>query len=164
MNETGGPVFVLPDVRVPVAWTLGGLAAGLALGIALAGTAAAEPVLSVAQPIGRLWLRALQMTIIPLVAGLLVTGIGESVAAARAGSMAWRTLALFAAVLIAGTLTSALLMPLLLDAFPLPSAAAAALRHAVPSAAAAVRPPAPSSNRWSPRTYLRRRRVTRSCR
>jgi proton glutamate symport protein len=133
MSETTGPAFAMPDIQVPAAWTLGGLAAGLALGIVLAGTAAAVPVLEFAAPIGRLWLRALQMTIIPLVAGLLVTGIGEAVAAARAGSMAWRTLGLFALVLTAGTLAAALAMPLLLDAFPLPAAAAAALRHAVPS-------------------------------
>jgi proton glutamate symport protein len=138
MSETSGSAFVMPDVQVPAAWTLGGLAAGLALGIALAGTAVADPVLEFAAPIGRLWLRALQMTIIPLVAGLLVTGIGEAVAAARAGSMAWRTLGLFALVLTAGTVPAALAMPLLLDAFPLPEAAAAALSHAVPSGGSAV--------------------------
>lgn len=97
----------MPEVRVPAAWTLGGLAAGLALGVALTGTIAAETVLDIAAPLGRLWLRALQMTILPLVAGLLVTGIGEAVAAARAGSMAGRTLGLFAAVLVGGTLASA---------------------------------------------------------
>lgn len=138
MHESGTASFAMPDVRVPVAWTLGGLGAGLALGIALAGSAAADMALEVAAPLGRLWLRALQMTIIPLVAGLLVTGIGEAVAAARVGSMAGRTLGLFAAVLVGGTLASALLMPLLLDAFPLPEAAAAALRGAVPDQALAV--------------------------
>lgn len=138
MRENGAVSFAMPDVRVPVAWTLGGLLAGLALGIALAGTAAADLVLEVATPLGRLWLRALQMTIIPLVAGLLVTGIGEAVAAARAGSMAGRTLGLFVAVLVGGTLASALLMPLLLDALPLPEAAAVALRGAVPDQALVV--------------------------
>lgn len=138
MSETSGPAFALPEVRVPAAWTMGGLATGLALGILLAGTAAADTILALAQPLGRLWLRALQMTILPLVAGLLVTGIGEAVAAARAGAMAWRTLGLFAMVLTAGTLTSALVMPWLLDAFPLPQAAAGALRQAVPSAATGV--------------------------
>lgn len=138
MQESGATSFAMPDVRVPVAWTLGGLVAGLALGIALAGSAAADVVLEVAAPLGRLWLRALQMTIIPLVSGLLVIGIGEAVAAARAGSLAGRTLGLFAAVLVGGTLASALLMPLLLDAFPLPEAAAAALRGAVPDQALVV--------------------------
>lgn len=135
MRENGATSFVMPDVRLPVAWTLGGLVAGLALGIAISGTAAADTALGLAAPVGSLWLRALQMTIVPLIAGLLVTGIGEAVAAARAGSMAGRTLGLFAAVLVGGTLASALLMPLLLDAFPLPEAAAGALRRAVPEAA-----------------------------
>jgi hypothetical protein len=54
---------------------------------------AIEPVLAVAGPVGSLWLRALQMTIIPLVAALLVTGIARMVATARAGAMARRTLA-----------------------------------------------------------------------
>lgn len=130
MRENGAVSFTMPEVRVPVAWTLGGLAAGLALGIAVTGTAAADFFLGLAAPLGRLWLRALQMTIIPLVAGLLVTGIGEAVAAARAGTMAGRTLGLFAAVLVGGTLAAALLMPVLLDAFPLPETAAAALRGA----------------------------------
>lgn len=138
MSETSGPAFALPHVRVPAAWTLGGLVVGLVFGIALADTLAADPVLAIAQPIGRLWLRALQMTILPLVAGLLVIGIGEAVAAARAGSMAGRTLGTFAVVLAAGTLTSAFLTPLLLSWFPLPEAAAAALRQAVPGASTTV--------------------------
>jgi Na+/H+-dicarboxylate symporter len=131
MGETTGPAVALPEVRVPTALTLGGLIAGLVLGIALTGTALAEPVVGLAGPLGRLWLRALQMTIIPLVAGLLVIGIGEAVAAARAGSMAWRTLGAFALLLTAGTVMAALVMPLLLGAFPLPETAAAALRPAL---------------------------------
>jgi Na+/H+-dicarboxylate symporter len=131
MAADGTVPFAMPDVRVPAAWTLGGLAAGLALGIAIAGWSVAAPILATAEPLGRLWLRALQMTIMPLVAGLLVTGIGEAVAAARAGTMAWRTLGAFAVVLTAGTVTAALLMPRLLDAFPLPGIAAEALGPAL---------------------------------
>ena len=54
-------------------------------------------------PVGTIWLRALQMTIVPLVAALLVTGIAQMVATARAGPMARRTLLTFFAVLAAGT-------------------------------------------------------------
>lgn len=138
MDENGAAAFTMPDVRVPVAWTLGGLAAGLALGIVLAGTTAGEAALGIAAPLGRLWLRALQMTIIPLVAGLLVIGIGAAVSAARAGAMARRTLGLFAAVLAGSAVAAALVVPVLLDAFPLPIAAAAALRGAVPETGLAV--------------------------
>jgi Na+/H+-dicarboxylate symporter len=52
--------------------------------------------------------------------------------------MAWRTLGLFALLLAAGTAVSALVMPLLLDAFPLPEAAGAALRQAVPDGTGAM--------------------------
>jgi len=69
----------------------------------------------------------LQMTIIPLVAALLVTGIARMVATARAGAMARRTLAWFLAVLAGGTLLAAFATPGLLEAFPIPGSAAAAL-------------------------------------
>jgi len=119
----------IPDVRVPVGWTLGGLGAGLALGIALEGTALAERLLPFADVIGTLWLRGLQMTIVPLVAALLVIGIVQTVAAASAGRVAGTSLALFAAILTAGTVFTAFAMPALLDAFPIPPAAAEALRQ-----------------------------------
>ena len=126
-SETGASSFI-PDVRVPVGWTLGGLAAGLALGIILEGTSAAPLALKAADVVGNLWLQALQMTIVPLVASLLVIGIVQTVAAAKAGRMAVLSLSLFASVLTAGTVFAAFAMPALLDAVPIPEAAAEALR------------------------------------
>jgi proton glutamate symport protein len=117
----------LPDIRLPTGLTLAGLAAGLGIGAVLAGTEAAEVATAVAGPIGALWLRGLQMTILPLVASLLVMGIGAAVAAARAGAMARRSLGLFAAILASGALLAALIMPLLLDLWPPPAAAATSL-------------------------------------
>ncbi|MBS1239495.1 MAG: gltP 2, partial [Proteobacteria bacterium] len=114
-------------LNLPLGWTFGGLAAGLVLGLALGGTAAAGPVQGVTETIGSLWLHALQMTIIPLVAALLVTGIARMVETARAGAMARRTLLTIFAVLAAGTLLSAIATPLLLDVFPIPLAAGQAL-------------------------------------
>lgn len=119
----------IPDIRVPVAWTLGGLAAGLVLGILLEGTALAGNVLPIADVIGTLWLRGLQMTIVPLVAALLVIGIVQTVAAAKAGRVAVTSLALFATILTTGTVFAAFAMPALLEAFPIPAAAAEALRQ-----------------------------------
>lgn len=133
---TQPPAMHLPDVRVPAAWTLGGLAAGLVIGILIG--PGAETALKVAGTVGALWLKGLQMTIVPLVAALLVMGIVRTVAAAEAGAMAARTLGLFFAVLVSGTLMSALAMPLLVDLFPPPAAAAAALRGS-----AAELPPVP---------------------
>ena len=114
-------------LKLPVGWTFGGLAAGLALGLLLEGTRAIGPVLDVTETFGALWLRALQMTIIPLVAALLVTGIARMVETSRAGAMARRTLATFFAVLASGTVLAAIAMPLLLSAFPIPGAAGQAL-------------------------------------
>jgi len=114
-------------LKLPVWWTFGGLAAGLMLGLALAGSAAIGQVLAVTETIGGLWLNALQMTIIPLVAALLVTGIVRIMDAANAGAMARRTLGAFAVVLVCGTLFTAIVMPPLLRAFPIPAAAVDAL-------------------------------------
>src|SRR5690606_13793204 len=113
----------LPDIRVPTGLTFAGLACGLALGIALRGSPASDPLLAIAEPIGNLWLQALTMTILPLVTGLLFTGIAEMAAAARAGAMASRTLGLFVTFLAGGAIMSALVMPLLLELAPIPARA-----------------------------------------
>lgn len=128
-HTAGRASSFIPDVRVPVRWTLGGLAVGLVLGMVLQGTAIAPRVLPVADVIGTLWLRGLQMTIVPLVAALLVIGIVQTVAAANAGRVAGTSLALFAVVLTAGTVFAAFAMPAVLDMFPIPPAAADALRQ-----------------------------------
>jgi len=118
----------MPDVRVPALWTFAGLVAGLLAGIFTQGTEAQRPLLAIAEPIGTFWLRALQMTIVPLVAALLVNGIVKTVAAARAGAMARRTLGLFALLLFSGAVMSALVMPLLLKLAPIPEGTAQAMR------------------------------------
>ena len=117
----------LPEIRVPAARTFAGLVAGLLLGLVLKGSDALSVLLAIAEPVGSLWLRALQMTILPLVAGLLFTGIVQTAAAAQAGAMARRTLSLFAAVLAAGGVIAAVAMPLLLELAPIPASAASAL-------------------------------------
>src|SRR5690606_9922020 len=87
------------QIRMPAGWTFAALLAGLAIGWAVAGGPAHAAAAALAGPVGTVWLRALQMTIIPLVAALLVTGISQMVATARAGPVARRTLAMIFAVL-----------------------------------------------------------------
>lgn len=111
----------IPEIRVPGVLTLVGLVAGLLIGLAIAGRPFAPDVLSVTGPVGSLWLQGLQMTILPLVAGLLFSGIVETVAAARAGPMARRTLGIIVGFLAFSATLGAVLMPLLLDLFPVPT-------------------------------------------
>ncbi|TCD06991.1 cation:dicarboxylase symporter family transporter [Erythrobacteraceae bacterium CFH 75059] len=125
----------LVSIRLPVVWTFTGLVGGLAAGTVLSGTRALDAALQVAGPVGTLWLRGLQMTIIPLVAALLVTGIAKIIAAARAGATARRMIALvFVILLLSGTAT-VLLMPLLLAAFPIPPGGQALLAGGTAAAA-----------------------------
>ena len=112
------------------------LVVGLVAGIVCAKTGFAwtPQIIAVAEPIGGMWLNALQMTIVPLVVSLLITGIAASAEAARASRLAARALALFIVLLLISAITAALLTPLLLDLFPLPAESAAALRSALTSA------------------------------
>jgi Na+/H+-dicarboxylate symporter len=117
----------MPEIRVPAGLTFLGLALGIGSGWLLSGTPAAGPVLAVAGPIGKLWLQALTMTILPLVAALLFNGVVETVAAARAGAMARRTLGLIFGILFASATLGGVLTPLLLRLSPIPANAAEAL-------------------------------------
>ena len=114
------------------AWIiLSALVVGMLLGVGVEmvsvdwGTASLPYV----ETVGLLWLNALKMTIIPLIVALLITGITATADAARAGKLAGRAVAIFiGANLIAGLMTL-LVLPLLLQAFPMSTAAAEGLRH-----------------------------------
>ncbi|MGQ7829814.1 dicarboxylate/amino acid:cation symporter [Altererythrobacter sp. Z27] len=129
MTNTQTSRFELVRIELPVAWTFAGLVAGLGLGTILSGGAMIESVVEWTAPIGTLWLRALQMTIIPLVAALLVLGIAQMAAAARAGAAARRMLLLVFVLLTLGGIITATVMPLLLKLAPIPSSASAFLAH-----------------------------------
>ena len=112
-------------VRIFVALVL-----GLTGGIAIAALAAPDVVAriaSVAEPVGGIWLDALQMTIIPLVFGLLFTGIASAAGTASASRTAGRGLLWFGAIVILGGIMSVTVTPLLLQLVPIPGEAARAL-------------------------------------
>tara|TARA_R110000868_G_scaffold8278_21_gene43188 strand:- start:4437 stop:5687 length:1251 start_codon:yes stop_codon:yes gene_type:complete len=114
-------------VRILVALIL-----GLAGGIALAewGQGWDVPLLSIAQPIGKAWLNGLQMPLIPLIFALLVTGIAQAATTARTNGMAGRAIGLFALLLVASSTVAALVGPLLLQLWPVPSGAVGMLTGA----------------------------------
>ena len=114
------------------AWfILSSLVAGMLLGVGVEmisvpwGTASLPYV----EWIGLLWLNALKMTIIPLIVALLITGITATADAARAGKLAGRAVAIFVGANLVAGLMTLLVLPLLLQAFPMSEAAAAGLRH-----------------------------------
>jgi Na+/H+-dicarboxylate symporter len=119
-----------PITSVSAGVVFAALVVGLGLGLMLAFSApdALPGVLAVAEPVGELWLRALQATIIPLVAALLFTGIVQTVEAASAGRLARRSLGWFAAILAGGSAMAVFVTPGLLAALPIPAEAASALR------------------------------------
>ncbi len=105
---------------------------GMALGT-LAGQSAperAQASVAYVEPIGNLWLAGLQMTIIPLLVALLITGINAASTAARAGAVATRAVVTFTVLLALSATFAAIVMPLVLDAFPTPDSAIAAFRAA----------------------------------
>lgn len=119
--------FGLVAIRLPVALTFAALVGGLLAGIAGGLLGAPALVGDVAALVGGLWLRALQMTIIPLVAALLVLGLVQMILAARVGTAARRMIAIMVAVQLAGGTFTSLAMPALLAAFPVPQGAGAFL-------------------------------------
>lgn len=112
------------------------LIAGLIVGAALAGYAPAAALTAAdwAQPIGQAWLNGLQMTIVPLVVALLITGVAATAEAAQAGRLAGRAIALYVVVLFLSAVSAAVLTPLFLQIAPLPRESADALRAAMAGA------------------------------
>lgn len=123
------------------------LVAGLVLGAALADQPYLEQVLAVADPVGGIWLDALRMTIVPLVFSLLVVGISSAAGTAAAGGTAGRALALFAVLLTASALFSALAVTGVLAIWPAPEAAAEGLREAAGRSTEEV-PEFPTMGAW----------------
>ncbi len=104
---------------------LAGLLLGLTAGIVTSGQLQ-QTLGTILQPIGSLWLDALTMTVVPLVFGLLVTGIASASRNAAAGSIAARTLILFALMLTAASICAALLAEGLLRFWPVAQSFASA--------------------------------------
>jgi Na+/H+-dicarboxylate symporter len=98
------------------------LIAGLVVGAALPADVGKQ-ALPIGDAIGNLWLQALQMTIIPLIAGLLFTGIAQAAGQAGGGRQAGRALLAFLALLVFSALWSMIFVPLLLEWWPAPPVA-----------------------------------------
>lgn len=114
------------------------LIAGLAAGAILPGLGAGPVALAIAEPVGNLWLQALQMTIIPLIAGLLFTGIVQSVGIAGGGKVAANALLAFLLLLLFSAVWAIVFVPQLLGFWPAPITAAALTGTAPGTATTAI--------------------------
>lgn len=123
----------MPEIDVSAGWTLGGLGAGLLAGLATGRWPGLAPLRAVVEPLGALWLKALEMTILPLVSALLVVGIVQMMAAASAGRQAMRTLGWIFGIYFGSAILAAFAMPLLLDVWPVPVSAQGILAGGVPA-------------------------------
>ncbi len=109
---------------------LTGLVAGIVFGILLAwmDSGLAHRVANIVEPFGKLWLNALQMTVVPLVLALVIVGINQASDAAQSGRVARRAIITFLVLLTAAATMAAVLAPLALSMLQPDPAVAAALR------------------------------------
>src|SRR5262245_7410928 len=93
------------------------LIAGLIAGVAI--DASNSQILREAavtiRPVGELWLSLLQMTVIPLIVSLLITGVASATSTAATGGLTARALLIFLLFLTGAATLAALLVPLMLE-------------------------------------------------
>jgi len=107
----------------------------LLVGVAVSRWPGLAPLRLLLEPLGALWLKALEMTILPLVSALLVVGIVQMMAAASAGRQAVATLGWIFGIYFASAIMAAVAMPLLLQVWPVPASAQGILASGVPGQA-----------------------------
>lgn len=111
------------------------LGAVIGMGLQYWSPQAAATVVGVMQPIGRLWLNALQMTVVPLVATLVVLGVSAAADAAATGRTARNAMLLFVVLLTLAGIYTVFAAPALLSLLPRDEASIAAFRAALKPAA-----------------------------
>lgn len=124
----------------PATRVFAGLVFGILTGLTLSLLApeSVNPVSALAQPIGKLWLNALQMCIVPLVVSLLVVGINQASDIASSGRIARRAMLWIVTLLFLAALGAAIAAPLLLAFMPHNAALMQALNTATAVSAPAA--------------------------
>jgi proton glutamate symport protein len=138
MTQENKSFHASPTMRILI-----GLVAGAIGGLLLVwfDPAMASASADVVQPIGRLWLNALQMTVVPLVFALVVVGVSAANDAAASGRTARRAMIVFALLLAAGAIFVAIVAPLLLSLLPRDPALIDKLRATMPAIGATAAVP-----------------------
>ncbi len=123
-----------------------GLAAGslVGLGVAHSQSPAATAIVSVAAPIGTIFINLIRMTVIPLVVSMLVASVGSMAASRALGRAGWRAAALALVLLVmAASIALAIARPVL-AAWPIDASAATTVRHPLAAAPVTVNKPGES--------------------
>ena len=104
-----------PTRRVIIA-----LAAGLAGGLAISASQDARllSIASFVEPVGKLWVNAIRMTVVPLVVSLLIVSVASVESAGALGRIGVRSLIVFATMLLSAAVAAALLAPALFELMP----------------------------------------------
>ena len=112
-----------------------GLLAGAVVGLSLAHWSpdSAATAVSIAQPIGKLWLSGLQMTVVPLVLSLVILGVATASDAAASGRVARRAMVVFITLLSLFATYAAVVAPLVLSMMPPSPELTATLRGTLPA-------------------------------
>ena len=136
-------------MRWPGATTrvLSALFLGAVVGLSLARwhPDAAATAAAIAQPVGKLWLNALQMTVVPLVLALVILGVATAADAATSGRVARRAMVLFVVLLSLFAAYAAVVAPALLSLVPRSEQLAATLAGTASTVASSG---APSLAEW----------------
>lgn len=120
-----------------------GLGSGAVVGLSLAHWSPdlAGTAVAIAQPVGKLWLSGLQMTVVPLVLSLIILGVATASDAAASGRVARRAMIVFISLLSLFAAYAAMVAPLVLSAVPPSPELTATLRGSL-SAMGEVKTPA----------------------
>ena len=126
--------------------TLLGLVLGAVAGLALSSWDAgvAMAIAEWMRPVGRLWLNALQMTVVPLVAALVIIGVNNASSAAASGRAARNAMIVFGILLVASASFAAITTPALLDLIPHDAGTLQTFRNALGGAELTAVAPTPT--------------------
>ena len=131
------PVGRRPGAAVLV---LVALVAGIAIGalVKSSGTPALMSAVPGIEIIGTIWINAIRMTVIPLVAALTIASVATSGDAAKLGKLGGYAVLVFLVLLLGSGFFTMLVAPLSLDRMDIPADVAARLRESLASPTAAA--------------------------
>jgi len=121
--------------NTPAGRALIGLVLGLIAGIAVvsSGSASARSVAALIEPVGTLWVNAIRMTIVPLVASLLISTLSAESKSASVGRLGVQCIALFVVMLAGVAVIGIVVGPPIISLLHVDPASAASLRASATS-------------------------------